>query len=475
MQIAILDDGIDTTVCQDIVLTHDLIVDELGNVRPREYSERVLTDHGTTCTQIIHKYAPEAAFCSICIFSGPDLKANILQLVGALQWCLRNDIPMIHMSVGSTRLTDYSQIRSIVAKLQRQGCVLVAAQSNHKFRYTMPACFSGIFGIAADPSLCGSAFRIESTSLPDRVQIFASSNHSLIMGPNGVRKTHITNSYAAPTITAHLHQLLTRFKSISPQELYRKLASDPAVSLARISPDFLDAAIIYDPDQTLAAHPMEFAFFQRSMYFSENEAFLCSIVANQAAPVLLVPSASEGEKFFADLFRYSTKRSGIAYAGVAPQAIREGAPCLFWDESVYEPFFAGSTGNLADESIPVLHVEPWGEAAFKFMCRFRSLLMSKGYGCTGISDYSFAYLYNLLFVPDGINFSSLLFHVVQSYCPDLILCMVRTCDTPGDEDLRVYLSAADNKAASFKDDEVTLPISPTEEQLIALYEWLIEE
>jgi len=66
--VALLDDGIDLYRCPGFSITHDLIVEESGAIRPRRAGEAVLTDHGTTCAQIIHTYAPEAEFCSLCIF-----------------------------------------------------------------------------------------------------------------------------------------------------------------------------------------------------------------------------------------------------------------------------------------------------------------------------------------------------------------------------------------------------------------------
>ena len=102
MLIALLDDGIDLRRCPDIRLREDLSVQPDGTIRPRKTEEVIRTSHGTTCAQIIHKYAPEAEFCSLAIFLQPKLRTSPAQLLAALDWCLEKRIPLVHMSAGTT-------------------------------------------------------------------------------------------------------------------------------------------------------------------------------------------------------------------------------------------------------------------------------------------------------------------------------------------------------------------------------------
>ena len=61
MLIAIIDDGIDTAVCDSVLPGHDLYVTENGTIRPRKPSERGLAGHGTTCAMIIKKIRPDGS------------------------------------------------------------------------------------------------------------------------------------------------------------------------------------------------------------------------------------------------------------------------------------------------------------------------------------------------------------------------------------------------------------------------------
>ena len=107
MLVAVVDDGIIPEVCSIGKLCYDMTVTESGRVCPRKADELITTSHGTTVAGIIHKYAPEAEFCSIRIFSGPILKTSCKQLIAALKWCYMMKIPVINLSLGTTELDDF--------------------------------------------------------------------------------------------------------------------------------------------------------------------------------------------------------------------------------------------------------------------------------------------------------------------------------------------------------------------------------
>ena len=160
MLIAIIDDGIDTAVCDSVLPGHDLYVTENGTIRPRKPSERGLAGHGTTCAMIIKKYAPTAQFCSLMVFTGGDLSTSVEQLACALNWCLKKKIPIIHLSLGSRNLNDYTKLRHLVAQLRTQGQIIVAAHCPG-YQYTIPACLTEVLGVSVDPELHGNQFIIK--------------------------------------------------------------------------------------------------------------------------------------------------------------------------------------------------------------------------------------------------------------------------------------------------------------------------
>lgn len=159
MLIAVIDDGIDPhRLSEPERLIEDLIVDDgAEEIRERVRNDAIIAFHGTTCARIIERYAAEARFISLCIFQDRSLKTNCRKLIMALEWCLKRKIPLIHMSVGTRRLSDYGKLRRTVARVLQQGQIIVAAKSNDG-SYTMPACLGGVIGVKADRNLKDACF-----------------------------------------------------------------------------------------------------------------------------------------------------------------------------------------------------------------------------------------------------------------------------------------------------------------------------
>ena len=426
MLIALLDDGIDLRRCPGIRLREDLSVQPDGTIRPRRAEEIIRTSHGTTCAQIIHRYAPEAEFCSLAIFLQPKLRTSPVQLLAALDWCLEKRIPLVHMSAGTTQLCDQGPIRRLIAKMIQQGQTIVAARSNDVGRYTVPACCAGVLGVVADPELTGDQFYVLD-AIPDDVQIFASSRHDLSAYPWGKVETVVSNSYAAPTVTAKVHELLSGgWKSIP--ELYRTLAKKP-VSMARMRPDFLSVAVVFDPEHSIKTP--ELLDFQVLGMFDNETDFLAATERDRRASAVLAPPLPSN-RIWQKLFSQSEKRCGIVYAGEAPRELKVAAPCLFWDEKARRSLTSQVTRFSLDPEIPFVQVEYCGESSLRLLCGLRDRLVREGYGCVAITDQPMAYLYGLEYLPRGCQPEVLAAHLCRTHDPDIVLCSrsIPTTDIP---------------------------------------------
>ena len=224
MLIALIDDGIDNNLYPEIHMKHDLSVEE-NEVKLRDPGDRILTDHGTTCARIITKYAPDSELCSLRIFNKEKLTSSCRKLITGLQWCLNSKIPIIHMSIGSSYLSDHRKIRPLIGKILSQNQVVVAAYSNSKEYSSTPACIRGVFGVIADPNLKDNLYYFPS-ELSERRTIHASSQHTLTSLSGIVIITQNTNSYAAPTLTSHIHNLLNNYAplSLTAKQVYMLLS-----------------------------------------------------------------------------------------------------------------------------------------------------------------------------------------------------------------------------------------------------------
>lgn len=161
---------------------------------------------------------------SLRIFNKEILTSSCSKLITALEWCLNSRIPIIHMSIGSSFISDYMKMRPLIAKIIRQNQVVVAAYSNSQAYSSTPACIKGVFGVAADPNLKDNLFYF-SSKRSERHKIYASSHHLLTSISGMVTITQNTNSYAAPTLTSHIHNLLNNYTylSLASSQVYKLL------------------------------------------------------------------------------------------------------------------------------------------------------------------------------------------------------------------------------------------------------------
>ena len=202
MLVAIIDDGINTNLFDVGPLEYDMSITRINTVRPRKAHEIITTDHGTTIAAIIKKYAPDATFCSVRIFipqSQGRMRTSCDKLIAALKWCLKKEIPIINLSLGTVDERDFKKLSKIINQLLKNGHTVVAA-CNQNGKYTLPAMYPGVLGVRFDRTLCENEYIKAYTN--DGIDFIASSNHELYCNLGFTYHTQISNSYAAPTITA---------------------------------------------------------------------------------------------------------------------------------------------------------------------------------------------------------------------------------------------------------------------------------
>jgi hypothetical protein len=139
------------------------------------------------------------------------MKATCRQLIAALKWCVKMKIPVINLSLGTTETDDFAEIESVVRRLISQGQTIVAACNNNG-KYTMPAFCKGVFGVKADAKLINNQIRVNLDT--DGVPLIASSKHKLLLPDGSVIITQISNSYAAPCVTAEVCNLMKAYKQV---------------------------------------------------------------------------------------------------------------------------------------------------------------------------------------------------------------------------------------------------------------------
>lgn len=230
MQIAVIDDGVSCFVYKNITkLAFDLVVTKDGQIVRRKRKYRSNT-HGTVCASIIKHYAPEAEIGSIQVLSSRTENGSVERLLTALLWCEKNNIPIIHMSLGSIYFDDMIFLYPVIKRLLSKQIVLVAAQINTN-SFSVPACINGVYGVRTDKKLKDDAFvSVKDCGLFD-VPLCASGSHQLIKANGSMHITLPYNSYAAPLVTAKIFNFICQRQSTSLKDITNYLGIDESIDI----------------------------------------------------------------------------------------------------------------------------------------------------------------------------------------------------------------------------------------------------
>ncbi|PPV12129.1 S8 family serine peptidase [Clostridium butyricum] len=222
IHVTIIDDGVNDGLYKPIYLENDIEIGSNLIVSKRKVHQRENISHGTVCAAIIQKYSSCTTFTSIKILNEKE-KSTMAQLIKGISWCIENNINLIHLSLGSIDYRDYLDIKSIINTAYKKGIVIVAAYSNKNI-ITYPACLSNVIGVKCDKkNLLKSNNYIYNRYPFDRIEITTNSKHILIDCFGNEIETSVSNSFAAPVITAAVYEMMCKYKNISFEEIQNHL------------------------------------------------------------------------------------------------------------------------------------------------------------------------------------------------------------------------------------------------------------
>jgi hypothetical protein len=420
--IAIIDDGIDGSKLLYHNLKYNLFVDNSNEIRAWDSEKYIFTQHGTICARIIETYAPKADFISISVFQNAELKTNSERLFAALNWCLDNRIQLIHMSVGTDLLQDALMIRPVIARMLMQGQIIVAA-GNNKGKYTIPACLGGVIGVIANEKLM--RFSFNACHFDKGILLSASSRHRLIDLLGNILETDISNSYAAPTVTAAIHNLLMNHEpySISVPSLYRELTGKK-LEYNLIRPDFIENAYVLNlSGEKLLNHRF---FFSCRGEYTTIENFLNEYEKDNN--FVFLPSADVKENIkVTNLLKSAQKHlKGILYAGRTERELLSSMEhILTWSENNCGILrWDCSDKNLETIECPTIIIFDKEKKGIDLACNLQKLFQNEGYQCVCISNHKFAYLYGYEYIPPNRSIKEAFKYANSIYGPDVIIFCV---------------------------------------------------
>ncbi len=222
IRMAILDDGIHPEVCP---LAGSFLVDDDLSVAVQKKYAVSPHSHGSVCARIVQRYVglKDVDVFSIQILQGDTLRGNIGRLLKAFEVCISMDIRLVHLSVGTYAFEDFARLEEAVHRLLESDRFLVAAAGNRGV-VTYPAYLPGVIGVKCHPELSDDEYTYFHDSFT-RIHFQASSKHQL--ATEGLEtETPISNSYAAPLVTAKILSYLKSNPALDQKQIWRLLTEN---------------------------------------------------------------------------------------------------------------------------------------------------------------------------------------------------------------------------------------------------------
>ena len=121
-----------------------------------DYTDRL--GHGTAVTAVIREKAPEAEVFAVKIFHDA-LAARIEALVAAIDWCVRNGMNAINLSLGTSNPAHEPLLWEAVRRVRARGSLLVAAGEDAGVRW-LPGALPGVVAVELDWDCPRGEYRI---------------------------------------------------------------------------------------------------------------------------------------------------------------------------------------------------------------------------------------------------------------------------------------------------------------------------
>lgn len=204
MKIAILDDGINPEIVPQYIKLKSYRIEDGEIIK---YKETEKLTHGTICAYILQSHTIDCKIISIKVLDSKTKKANIKDLLTALHWCIKNNIKLINMSLGSSNFHDKNAFDSLIKSLGNK--VIIVAACNNQNTITYPASIDRIIGVRYDKQNCirKNCFFFESDPI-DGINVTSFVEHEEIEIDGIKFEINGCNSFTTPYITAKVNNYM---------------------------------------------------------------------------------------------------------------------------------------------------------------------------------------------------------------------------------------------------------------------------
>lgn len=149
IKVAVVDSGIDSNhplLKGSVKDGVEIYLDKDGKIKyGKNYSD--VHGHGTAVAGIIKKICPDVELYSVKILD-EELKSYGILLIESIKWCIRNNMKVINLSLGTENKKWKKKLQKICNKAYNKGIIIVAASPNKKKSY--PAILPNVIGVISE-------------------------------------------------------------------------------------------------------------------------------------------------------------------------------------------------------------------------------------------------------------------------------------------------------------------------------------
>lgn len=413
INVAIIDTGINKQLL-DIDLLHNIEINHSLFVESKLDSEDITDIHGTLCASIVKKYATNVNISSIKILN--NYKGNINQLYSALNWCIKHNINVINLSLGSIDFHDFDGISKIVNKIINKGIIMICASSNDDY-ITYPAALSNVIGVRCDKkNLLSEGEYFFEPNIYDGIDIIAFSKHIL----NDIFKEPIicenSNSFAAPLITSIVCNILNTNRNYSIDDIKKQLSLQSKNYLCKKKfnilyrkPDWIQNAIIFSNKKDINSKAPYFFNVIEKIIISDKDIYKIitnkMIYYNNIIDTIIINLEVQSDSIFkisnlAEIYKknivwINEKKINVSEYKVC-DSIRIWHKDLIWNEIIHTDINI----EIKTIDVPIILIYfPKGMDMMYFLYKLKKYFFDNNYNAFVASDYTQAILYNIEYIP----------------------------------------------------------------------------
>ena len=219
IKVAVIDDGIHESMDSVFIRINRSYV-EKGRLYQGAAAPVQLLSHGTICAAVIASKESDTELFDIHIFE--DGRAEMEDLVTALEYCIACGVQVINLSCGTLNYLEYGKVKRTLYKLRRRNVMIVSAFSNQGI-LSFPASCRGVFGVRKDFGKCLKGGEYGFQKFKDGRLENSIVAHIDAVEINGRNLEVTANSYAAPVITGEIVGILKNDLGCSFHQVLKQL------------------------------------------------------------------------------------------------------------------------------------------------------------------------------------------------------------------------------------------------------------